>query len=139
MKKIYSIFIVVILLGVFSCTKQQGPIEPIIVVTTVSYANDIQPIFDTNCILCHKEVLESSFGDLNLEADKSYEELINIDAEYDSSVKRVVPEDAVQSILWQKINNSETYGDNMPLGSSALSQNDQNLIKVWIEEGALNN
>ncbi|HIP48723.1 MAG TPA: hypothetical protein EYG92_07145 [Lutibacter sp.] len=139
MKKIY-IPLIVVVFSLFSCTKQQGPIEPLLVISTVSYVNDIQPIFDENCIDCHNINVEQHFGDLNLEADKSYIELININADYDENIKRVIPNNAINSILWQKVNNSNLYGDNMPLTpNDPLSQNNQNLIKVWIEEGALDN
>jgi len=138
MKSLY-IVISIVLVGVFSCTKQQGPIEPVIEIASVSYTDDIQPIFDTFCISCHNATSEESFGELNLASDQSYDELVNTVAVYDTSVKRVLPNNHIKSLLWQKINDSGMYGDNMPWYAENLSQHNQDLIKTWINEGALNN
>lgn len=137
MKK--SIVIIILLIGFFSCTKDQGPVEPEIVITTVSFSDDVQPIFDANCSVCHTLDQEDYNGGLNLDADKAYNELVDIITVGYAPDKRVVVEDPTNSILWQKINNSMLFGANMPLGSNPLSQQDQDIIKVWIEEGALNN
>lgn len=139
MKNIYILFIAIFTLNSVSCTKKQGPVEPEIIISTVSFKDDIQPIFNSHCISCHKASLEQSFGELNLEADKSYEELVNTDAFIDATVKRVTPNNATNSVLWQKINTSELYGTNMPLGADPLTQYNQNLIETWINEGAQNN
>jgi len=139
MKSIYVLFIAIFTLNFISCTKQQGPVEPEIVISTVSFKDDIQPLFNDYCISCHKASLEGSFGELNLEADKSYEELVNTDAFIDATVKRVLPNNATNSVLWQKINDSGLYETNMPMGADPLTQYNQDLIETWINEGALDN
>jgi hypothetical protein len=132
------LFLIILLTGFYSCTKKQGPVEPEINLVTVSFATDIQPIFDAQCISCHNLNLESNFGNLNLESDKSYLELVNIEADFDNSYKRVLPEDGENSYLWMKINGS-FESSNMPLGGTPLSETEQDLIKKWIDEGALDN
>jgi hypothetical protein len=50
----------------------------------------------------------------------------------------VVPGDANASVLYKKIDGSGAYGSNMPLGGS-LSPAQIEIIRRWIDEGALNN
>ncbi len=115
-----------------SCKKDEGPVIPEQEATEVSFVNDIQPIFDSNCISCHP-----SSGNLNLTSGNSYNQLVNINAS-GYSAKRVVPNEPENSVLYKKIDGSGTYGSNMPLGGS-LSTNQVNLIKQWIAQGAKNN
>ena len=53
---------------------------------------------------------------------------------------RVVAGSAATSILWEKVSEtSPPCGSRMPLGDPPLAQADQDLIKDWINAGALNN
>ena len=129
---------IVLLLSVFllqSCYKDIGPIEDVtneIEGNEVSYSRNIQPIFDQNCISCHP-----NSGNLNLTASNSYNELVNVTASaYQGTL--VIPGDSENSILYKKIDGSNTYGSNMPLGRS-LPANQIAMIKRWIDEGAQNN
>ena len=99
----------------------------------VSYENQIQPIFDTNCTICH-----GGSGGLDLSEDVSYNKLYDVDAQ-NYSGKRVKPYDAANSILWNKIANTGTYGGAMPQGSSSLNADEAQLIETWINEGAQDN
>ena len=127
-------YIPILLLLIFvNCTKDTGPIDNNnSSEENISFSNDVQPIFDQTCISCHP-----NSGDLDLTTANSYNDLVNVNASGFSG-KRVVPGDAEQSILYKKIDGSGAYGSNMPLGGS-LSTAQINLIKQWIEEGALNN
>jgi len=132
------ITIIIILIGSFfnSCTKDSGPIVPALT-TTVSFSADIQHIFDQNCTTCHNSAQQATNGNLNLESGHAYQNLVNVAASgYD--IKRVTPKDINNSLLYKKIDNSLEYGANMPLGGS-LNDADIQLIKAWIEEGALDN
>ena len=138
MKKLYDYsLILLILASLQSCYKDVGPIEAEggtidIPDTGVSYSQHVQPIYDQNCIICHPA---SSNPDLT--TANSYAETVNVNASGYSG-KLVVPGDPESSILYKKIDGSGAYGSNMPLGGS-LSQTQINIIKQWIEEGALNN
>jgi len=135
MKKLYYYtFILFILMSLQSCYKDVGPIEGETDVPAegISYSQDVQPIYDQNCISCHP-----NSGDLDLTAGNSYAQTVNANASGYSG-KLVVPGDPENSILYKKIDGSGAYGSNMPLGSS-LSQTQINTIKQWIEEGAENN
>ncbi len=131
MKKIfYSLIFVVFLTN--SCTKDEGPVLPEVEINEVSFSNDIQPIFDNNCISCHP-----SSGNLDLTAGNSYNQLVNINASGYTAI-RVIPNEPENSVLYKKIDGSGTYGSNMPLGGS-LNANEVELIRLWIEQGAKNN
>ncbi len=90
---------------------------------TVSYSLDIQPIFTNNCIACHPAIT----ADPNLTKDNSYSSITN--GVY------IVPEDLDASLLYQRLLSNPTV---MP-PSGALPSTDINLVKKWIEQGALNN
>ncbi len=85
----------------------------------VSYALDIQPIFDAKCISCHGGGISP-----NLSFDVSYNELITNDL--------INTEDPENSLLYLKITNE---GD---LHIDA-NNNERALLLKWIEEGAENN
>ncbi len=130
----YLVIFIILISGLQSCYKDVGPIEPEgeLPQNGISYAEDVQPIFDQNCIACHP-----SSGNLDLTSGQSYNQLVNVNASGYSG-KRVVPNDAEASVLYKKIDGSGAYGGNMPIGSS-LSTTQINIIKLWIEEGAQNN
>ncbi len=119
-------------LVLIQCKKDEGPVEDDNNNESVSFANDVQPIFTQNCVSCHP-----SSGNLDLRPGQSYDNLVNVPASgYNGT--RVVPNEPENSILYKKIDGSGAYGSNMPLGGS-LSQAQINTIKQWIQEGALNN
>lgn len=133
--------IILLVLPVFltiSCTKDIGPYEPEVVLTTVSFSTDIQPIFDTNCISCHNTANNQFYAYLDLSNGVSYADLVNVTSNGYAPNKRVVTGDAAASVLWGKVNNSLAFGSNMPLGGE-LSSAEKELIRVWINEGALDN
>jgi hypothetical protein len=101
----------------------------------VSFSNQIQPIFNLNgqCTGCH-----GGSGGLTVTAGVSYNNLVNVNAQSScTSLKRVRPFDAVNSVLYKKVSGS-TCGSQMPLGG-ALSTSDIALIRDWINQGANNN
>ena len=89
----------------------------------VDYESEIQPIFDNNCGNCH---LGNSSGGLNL---SNYQNLMS--GSDDGAV--VIPGNHEQSILWDEINSGD-----MPQGNNPeLSDEEIDLIALWIDEGAL--
>ena len=135
MKKLYYYSLVLLILASLqSCYKDVGPIEGEgdVPAEGISYSQDVQPIYDQNCIDCHP-----GSGNLDLTADNSYAETVNVSASGYSGIL-VVPGDPEASVLYKKIDGSGAYGSNMPVGGS-LSQTQINTIKQWIEEGAQNN
>ena len=85
----------------------------------IDYQTEIQVIFDSNCTSCH-----GNSGGLDL---TSYSSLMA----GGNSGAVIVPNDHQNSILWQQI----SLGSMPPNGSLESSKID--LIKKWIDEGAL--
>ena len=91
-------------------------------ILSADYYNEVQPIFDANCIDCHTGNFPS--GGLNL---TDYENLM----EGGNSGAVIIPEDYESSLLWQRLDSGE-----MPVGGDPLSQSDIDLIANWITQGA---
>ena len=133
MMKHYTYLLLIIITLIFqSCYNDVGPIEPEIQINEVSFLNDIQPIFTQNCTSCHP-----NSGNLDLTAENAYSQIVNKTADAYTGI-RVIPNKPENSILFKKIDHSNNFGANMPLGGT-LTDNEINLIKKWILEGALNN
>ena len=99
----------------------------------VSFSNQIQPIFNSQCTGCH-----GGNGGLTITAGASYNNLVNVNAQSSCpSLKRVLPNDAANSVLYKKVSGT-TCGSQMPQGGS-LSTSDIALIRDWINQGASNN
>jgi len=113
----------------------------------VSFAQDIQPIFNSRCTTsCHDSTTAN--GGLNLSAPGSYGQLVNVatSAACSSSVPnvpRVKPSDPMGSMLWRKTkpDPSRCFSP-MPFGTAGLgviSPDQFAKIEAWIQQGALNN
>ena len=90
---------------------------------SISYYQEIQPIFNTHCIECHSG---GNFASGGLELT-NYE---NVMAGGDSGVV-IIPGDYANSILWQQINSGEMPDDSDPLAQEQIS-----IIEEWINEEA---
>jgi len=100
---------------------------------TVSFSNQIQPIFNNQCTSCH-----GGSSGLTITAGASYNNLVNVDAQSScTSLKRVLPNNANNSVLYKKVSGT-TCGNRMP-GGVPLNANDIALIQDWINQGANNN
>ena len=95
----------------------------------VSYASDVQPIFNGSCTGCH-----GNSGNVNL---SSYSALMNsVGANYGNTL--VVSGDADASGLVDKVEPNPAHGSRMPIGGSLTSSQIQT-IRAWINQGAKNN
>ena len=95
----------------------------------VDYATEIQPIFSSNCTMCH--------GGTNGLFLDSY---TNVMAGNSNNGPVIIAGDAGNSILVQKISGTANFGDRMPSNSPTYfdsHQDELQLIKDWINEGAL--
>ncbi|MDP2208593.1 MAG: hypothetical protein Q8K98_07440 [Bacteroidota bacterium] len=102
-------------------------------ISQVSFSTQIQPIFNASCTGCH-----GSSGGLNLSASVSHANLVNVNAQSScTTLKRVLPTNASQSVLYLKVAGTDC-GNRMPQGGSLPTQQ-INLINDWITQGALNN
>lgn len=95
----------------------------------ISYADDVQPIFDRSCAGCH-----GNSGGVNL---TSFSRLMgSVGNNYSDNV--VVPGDADASGLVDKIEPNPQFGNRMPTGGS-LTPTEIQTIRTWINQGAENN
>ena len=112
----------------------------------VSFAQDVQPIFNSRCTSCHNS--STANGGLDLTGPGSYQHLVNAatSAACSSSVPnvpRVTPGDPMGSMLWRKTkpDPSRCFSP-MPFGTAGLgviSPDQFAKIEAWIQQGALNN
>lgn len=101
---------------------------------TVSYAADIQSIWDAACSGCHGR---GGNGGLDLRVDVSYGNLVDTPAQGYAGT-RVVPGSPAASVLYLKLTGAGGVGGVMPPAGS-LDQASLDLINTWITEGALDN
>lgn len=110
--------------------------------TPVSFAQDIQPILSTYCAGCH---VSGGLADregiaLRLVAGQSYGGLVNQRSVQDDSFTLVVPGDSSQSLMWMKVSMDDPpVGARMPFQLPPLDDARIELIRRWIDEGALDN
>ena len=99
---------------------------------TVSYATDIQPIWDRACTGCHGQ---NGNGGLDLRAPGSRDRLVDVTAQNYSPAIRVVPGDPDNSVLYDKLTGGGRFGGAMPPGG-LLPAADRELVRRWIADGA---
>jgi len=121
-RKISFIAICIAIISLTSCEYDKTPIEP--VPEVVSFQIDVQPIFDSDCIVCHNGgfIAPSDFR-----AEVSYAEIKN--------KFLVVPGSLEASNLYQRLIGNANI---MPQ-SGPISQAKIDIIGEWILQGALNN
>ncbi len=100
----------------------------------VDFETQIQPIFDDNCIVCHGA---NPLGDLDLTQGVSFDNLVGVPSPNYSPSVLADDGDLTGSVLYNKVNDTNDYGDVMPPGGRML-QADIDLIAVWISQLACN-
>lgn len=100
--------------------------EPI---SVVSYADQVQSIFTNNCAGCH-----GSSGGVSLTSFNAL--MSSVGNNYGNNL--VVPGNANASGLVDKIEPNPDHGARMPTNGT-LSPTEIQIIRTWINEGALNN
>ncbi len=110
--------------------------------TPVSFSTQIQPIFDARCIDCHRTGGLADFSGIRmrLTAGQSRASLVNQASAQRADLTLVVPGDASNSLLWQKVAlAAPPVGARMPLLSLPLPAAQIDLIRDWINAGAPDN
>jgi hypothetical protein len=95
----------------------------------LSFAVDVLPILQANCVACHSA--GNSSGGLDL---SNFSALMA----GGNSGAGVVPENSAASLLVDRLTTDEV-NIRMPLFGSPLSQESISLIEEWIDDGALDN
>ena len=109
-----------------SCYYDEMPPEAVIPIPeTVSYSRDVQPLWDQDCISCHKSGATAP----DLTSANSYSALV-------TNNKYVIPGNALGSKLHKSL-----VGDGAAIMPPAGKWNDSKieLVDKWINAGALNN
>ena len=97
------------------------------------YGSTIQPIWTAQCTECH--LGESPPAGLDLATD-SHANLVNVNSSEAAPLKRVLPGDANNSYLYQKVTqDTPAVGSRMPPGET-LSGTEITDIQTWINSGA---
>ena len=90
----------------------------------VSYARDVQPLFDRKCTSCHPV----SYPYLDLRAGRSYDQLVHVPAATAPAFARVLPGRSELSYLL-------THPPDPSL-RDLLTEDERELLIRWIDEGA---
>lgn len=98
---------------------------------TVDFARDIRPILSDTCYHCHGPDQDNQQADLRLDLKQSLYQ------KHDGQVL-VLPGDAKKSLLYQRITATDPAVAMPPEEAQVrLSSEQKELIKTWIEEGAV--
>lgn len=135
-KKIVLNIVIGLIFLLTGCVSEEGPVFTEIDIVEISFASDIQPIFNDNCIVCHNQ---SHITGLDLRSGSSYNLLVDVSTAFYAPNLRISPFSLDDSVLWHKINDDGLFGGIMPQIGGPLSNFEIEKIKAWIEEGALDN
>jgi len=101
----------------------------------VSFAADVQPIFDANCVVCHG--ISGNAG-LDLRPGLSRGNLVGVMAT-SAPLLRVAAGDPDLSLIYLKLSGQPPSGNSMPPTGTLLPMAQQELVRRWIAEGAADN
>lgn len=111
-------------------------------VAATSFATDVWPILETNCVGCHADDTWHPGFKIS-DAPTAYTSLTTDTPDKTDAgfAKYVVAGDADTSLVVHKLSEATpSYGGaQMPQGKTPLSEADQAVIIAWIEEGAADN
>ena len=106
-------------------------------------SNINETIFVPRCVACHTEMAVSAggAGGLVLEGAGIHEALVDVQSEWAPLLDRVTPGDPDNSFLMVKILGLQGFGegDAMPPLGGLLGDDEVDLIRQWILDGAENN
>lgn len=106
--------------------------------TSVSFAANVQPLFDASCVSCHSGATPAA--GLVLSTGRAHASLVNVDSEEcGSGAVRVRPGDVEDSVLWEALSGRSDCVQSMPPGGppySVLAPGAFRIIERWIRDGA---
>lgn len=136
---IISLFIMALVL--VACSSSPSAPTSTLTMTTgaLSFKNDILPIFNASCVVCHQS--GKSPAGLSLEPNMAFQNLVNTPSAQ-SALMRVVPGAPEKSYLINKLQGTQAQaggsGALMPYNAPRLPDSQINLIQQWIKAGASN-
>lgn len=130
---------------VFEAFYELGVAGPTTTTTTTTLPpatwTGVQGILASKCAgSCHTgSSVSGGLGGLD-DYDAGYTNLVNADATCGGSLaKRVLPADSASSFMMHKLDWTQDCGATMPFGGSKLPAGERNVIRAWIDAGALKN
>lgn len=118
--------------GLWSGGQQCDALNGIPVTPAVSYAGQIQPLWELHCVSCHGA---NGSADLDLRAASSLADLVGVISDGAPGVPRVTPQRPERSFLVEKINCMQPQtGSPMPPSAAPLSPAEQALVRDWITQ-----
>jgi len=103
----------------------------------VSFLRDVVPILKTSCVMCHLPGAEP--GGLALHPKGGYTNLVGVKSAQ-SPLLRVAPGSPEDSYLYRKLVGTQVAaggtGERMPFGDSSLSNEQIEVVRRWIADGA---
>lgn len=103
-------------------------------VGSVSYAADVQPVWNAQCVGCHGA---GGSGGLDLRSPDSRTNLVGA-ASANWTGELVVPGEPENSVLYLKLTGAPGVGDRMPQGGT-LDADALETVRRWIADGAPDN
>lgn len=133
----YSYYFVFIILCVCAGCERAELLE---VSNEATLSNIQATIFDTNCALSGCHAGSDAQLDQNLSAGQSFSNIVNVRSVERSDLFRVEPGNPDDSYLFMKIiGDPDIVGARMPLGRAALSDQQIEIVREWIANGAEDN
>lgn len=99
-----------------------------------TFSNIQARIFTPICTQCH--VGAAAPQGLRLDSANSYGDLVGVPSREVPTLDRVEPFDPGTSYMFQKISGTAAVGGRMPLGGPSLPDEDIELVRQWISDGA---
>jgi len=103
----------------------------------LSYAKDIEPVFQKECADCHGGA--SPKKGLDLSQGKGYANLLQHKSQEEPLMQFVKTGDPAASYLWLKLSHATKEGRGMPrttFGAKTLPKADLDAVNNWITQGA---
>lgn len=114
-----------------------GPVETDPPPDTPSFNTIQTTIFNTNCAVSGCHAGSSPAQGMNLSAGAAYDAIVGVPSNERPELLRVDPGNPDESYLLLKIEGDPSIvGSRMPLGRTPLSDEQIQLVRDWIEDGA---
>jgi hypothetical protein len=109
----------------------QDELQFSLIAADVSFSEDVTPILEAKCVICHGGADENGAITKEMQLDLTSYDALMIGSEYGPIVE---PGNVEDSVLWMMIE----VGD-MPQEGDPLTAEELEVIQAWIAEGAQNN
>ena len=131
MKKPFFCFIILLLL--IGCRNN----HPEVLKPTFSSISKL--ILSKKCALhtCHSSAFAKESADLELMNKSSYYDLVNVKSKTHPDILRIKPGDPDNSLIINRLDGTVIVAT--PLERTSITEDEINIIRKWIKDGALNN